>query len=583
MQIGSIDFSEVVVADFEFASLPGEQVQPLCLVAWELCSGRVHRLFGDELRSRPTSPYHTDQGTLFVAFFASAEVNCHLALNWPIPVSILDLYVEFRNITNGLSPPNGNGLLGASIFYGLDVMDAAEKDLMRKLVLRGGPYTADEAKALMEYCEMDVTATRNLFQRMISAIDVSRAVLRGRFMGATARIETCGIPVDKAALDSLSQNWNEIQLQLIRKADASYGVYQGATFRTDLFEQYLAVNEIPWTRLESGRLALDDETFSDMVQAYPSLRLLRELRSTLGQMRMGTPAVGSDRRNRWMLSPFSSKTGRNQPSSRDFIFARASWNRGFIRPEPGFALAYLDWSQQEFGIAAALSDDGNMIAAYNSGDPYLGTAKQTGAVPLDATKQSHGEIRDLYKKVVLGVQYSMGEEGLARRIGKSLAHARELLQMHRKTYRRFWKWSDDALQYAMIHNSLYTTFGWTIHGGPDTNPRTLRNFLMQGNGAEMLRLACCLATERGIAVCAPVHDAVLIEAPLDGIDHAVLEAQEAMADASAVVLDGFRLRTDARVIRYPDCLVEERGMHMWKLVWETLSELKLESGFPWSR
>jgi DNA polymerase-1 len=167
VQIGSIDFSEVVVADFEFASLPGEQVQPLCLVAWELCSGRVHRLFGDELRSRPTSPYHTDQGTLFVAFFASAEVNCHLALNWPIPVSILDLYVEFRNITNGLSPPNGNGLLGASIFYGLDVMDAAEKDLMRKLVLRGGPYTADEAKALMEYCEMDVTATRNLFQRMI--------------------------------------------------------------------------------------------------------------------------------------------------------------------------------------------------------------------------------------------------------------------------------------------------------------------------------------------------------------------------------------------------------------------------------
>jgi DNA polymerase-1 len=313
------------------------------------------------------------------------------------------------------------------------------------------------------------------------------------------------------------------------------------------------------------------------------LRLLRELRSTLGQMRMGTPAVGSDRRNRWMLSPFSSKTGRNQPSSRDFIFARASWNRGFIRPEPGFALAYLDWSQQEFGIAAALSDDGNMIAAYNSGDPYLGTAKQTGAVPLDATKQSHGEIRDLYKKVVLGVQYSMGEEGLARRIGKSLAHARELLQMHRKTYRRFWKWSDDALQYAMIHNSLYTTFGWTIHVGPDTNPRTLRNFLMQGNGAEMLRLAWGLATERGIAVCAPVHDAVLIEAPLDGIDHAVLEAQEAMADASAFVLDGFRLRTDARVIRYPDCLVEERGMHMWKLVWETLSELKLESGFPWSR
>jgi hypothetical protein len=40
------------------------------------------------------------------------------------------------------------------------------------------------------------------------------------------------------------------------------------------------------------------------------------------------------------------------------------------------------------------------------------------------------------------------------------------------------------------------------------------NFPMQANGAEMLRLACCLAIERGLAVCAPVHDAILIEAPL---------------------------------------------------------------------
>ena len=34
-----------------------------------------------------------------------------------------------------------------------------------------------------------------------------------------------------------------------------------------------------------------------------------------------------------------------------------------------------------------------------------------------------------------------------------------------------------------------------------------RNFLMQGTGAEMMRIACCLATESGIEICAPVHDA----------------------------------------------------------------------------
>jgi DNA polymerase-1 len=87
--------------------------------------------------------------------------------------------------------------------------------------------------------------------------------------------------------------------------------------------------------------------------------------------------------------------------------------------------------------------------------------------------------------------------------------------VHQETYRTFWRWSDAAVDHAMSKSSLHTVFGWTIHIGEDSNPRSLRNYPMQGNGAEMLRLACCISTERGIEVCAPVHDAVLICAPLD--------------------------------------------------------------------
>ena len=79
-------------------------------------------------------------------------------------------------------------------------------------------------------------------------------------------------------------------------------------------------------------------------------------------------------------------------------------------------------------------------------------------------------------------------------------------------------WSDAALDMAMTTNTLHTSFGWHIHIGEDSNPRALRNFPMQGNGAEMMRIAACLATERGIEVCAPVHDAFLICAPLDRLE-----------------------------------------------------------------
>lgn len=88
----------------------------------------------------------------------------------------------------------------------------------------------------------------------------------------------------------------------------------------------------------------------------------------------------------------------------------------------------------------------------------------------------------------------------------------------------------------MLRGELHTVFGWRVRTGPDVNPRMLANFPMQANGAEMLRLACIFASERGIAVCAPVHDAILIEAPAWQIDDAVRETQRAMSDASAAAL-----------------------------------------------
>src|SRR5438552_8491010 len=115
-------------------------------------------------------------------------------------------------------------------------------------------------------------------------------------------------------------------------------------------------------------------------------------------MRLSDLAVGHDGRNRTLLSAFRARTGRNQPSNTRFIFGPSVWLRGLIKPPPGYGLAYIDWSQQEFGIAAALSGDPMMLAAYESGDPYLAFAKQAGAVPSDATKESHSETRELFKQ-----------------------------------------------------------------------------------------------------------------------------------------------------------------------------------------
>jgi DNA polymerase I-like protein with 3'-5' exonuclease and polymerase domains len=186
-----------------------------------------------------------------------------------------------------------------------------------------------------------------------------------------------------------------------------------------------------------------------------------------------------------------------------------------------------------------------------SGDPYLAFAKQAGAVPADATKTTHGATRELFKACVLAVQYGMEAPSLAMRIAQPTIVARDLLRAHREAYRTFWRWSDAAVDQAMLTCSLHTVFGWHVHVGETSNPRSLRNFPMQANGAEMLRLACCLGTERGIEVCAPVHDAVLICAPLDRLDADIATMRAAMAEASQIVLGGFELRTDVSITRHP--------------------------------
>jgi hypothetical protein len=557
-------FREVVAVDFEFIAAAGNRPVPICFVAHELRSGRRFRVWRDQFD--PAPPYATGTDVLFVAYYASAELGCYRVLDWPMPERILDLFTEFRTRTNGLDTPAGNSLLGALAYFGLDGMGAAEKDDMRALILRCGPWSDAERLAILDYCEGDVDALRRLLAAMSSKLDLPRALLRGRYMAAAAGMEHAGTPIDTAMLELFRHHWTDIQDQLIAEIDADYGVFEGRTFKAERFEQWLAANDMPWPLLESGNLDLSDDTFRQQARAYPAVSPLRELRSSLSDLRLNDLAVGADGRNRALLSAFRSRTGRNQPSNSKFIFGPSVWLRGLIKPPPGHAVAYVDWSQQEIGIAAALSDDQALQAAYQSGDCYLAFAKQAGAVPDDATKATHGAQRELFKQCMLAVQYGMEWQSLALRTAQPGIVARDLLRAHRQTYRRFWDWSDAAVDQAMLMGVIHTVFGWPIRIGERSNPRSLRNFPMQANAAEMLRVACCLATERGVEVCAPVHDAVLICAPLEQIEHDIVAMRAAMADASRDVLAGFELNTDVKVTRWPDRYMDPRGRQMWERV-----------------
>ncbi len=559
-------FDTIWVCDTEFVASPGERPRPVCLVAREFRSGRIVRLWADDMANLRAAPFDTGAKSLFVAYFASAELGVFLANGWPMPNYVLDLYAEFRVHTNGKPTPAGKGLIGAMGYFGLKAMDAEDKDSNRDLIMRGGPWSAEERNRILDYCQADVEGTVELLAQMIPTIDLARGIgLRGRYSKALACMERTGIPLDVPTLKRIQANWTPIQRRLIDDVVGSIPVYVKGSFHERSFSNWLARNGIPWPCLDSGRPALDRDTFRQMARVHPGVALLRELRESLSQLRLGEIPVGADGRNRVLLSPYGSKTGRNQPSNTKFIFGTATWLRSLIVPPPGRFIAYVDWTSQEIGIAAKLAGDANLLAAYDD-DPYLWFAKRVGAVPPDATKKSHKAQRDLYKATMLGVGYGMGERSLAFRIGQPEAKARSLLLQHRETFPALWTWMDGAVNHALLTGRIVARFGWAYHVGADPNPRSLQNWPVQSNAAEMMRLAACMLTEAGIDVCCPVHDAFLIEGPVDQAEDIIARTQEIMAEASALVLAGFRLRSDVKIVMPGERYHDERGQPFFERI-----------------
>jgi DNA polymerase-1 len=606
-------FDEIWLHDFEFVSKPGEIPDVVCLVAHELRSGRTLRLWRDQLdKLGKHPPYRTDRRVLFISFVANAECSCHLSRGWPLPVNVLDLSPAFRKITNGRQTPEGKGLIGALRYFHLDAIGSKQKDAMHKRIMQGWPFTPEEEKQILDYCESDIDALRRLLPAILAdpEFDLKVALYHGEFAAVSAQMEHWGVPIDMDVFPLLADKeiWRGVRDAMVPAIDAQYGVYvRDATgdwsFSMKLFMAYLEREGITgWPLLESGKLNLRRKTFEDMSKGWPQLEDLRQLRHARDKMRKVKLAVGRDGRNRSVLWPFKAKTSRTQPKASEWIFSPAVWLRSLIKPGPGMAVAYIDYSSMEFLIAASKSDrhcdpTNTMLDMYNSGDPYRAFAVRVGAIPDDITTamlkkpeehvthnltlaqlEHYGTIRDRYKTMLLAVQYGMQTETLAGRLGVSTFEAHEMLGQHRELFAQYWQWSEDWVQHALQTGVMWTAMGWSCRTGiTEFNERSIRNWPIQAAGADILRIACILAVRHGIKLLAPVHDAVLIEAPIDRIEADVALMQEIMRRASRIVLNvdasgTHELRTDYTIVRYPDRYSDKRGGAIWKRVLQLIAE-----------
>jgi DNA polymerase-1 len=588
-KLRGLGFQRVIACDTEFnfgvdgdgKPLDGNPLRPVCLCAKDFISGQTWEVWLDgSTRRYRQPPFPIDKSTLLVAYNASAEIRTFKALGWQDPVRVLDLFAEFCDLRNGRDggfgqPKPRRGLLDALQYFGLNSIGTVHKHQMIDRILKGGPFTAKERREILDYCWTDVHALERLLPAMLDGVDWKGALFRGRYAAAVASMEIAGIPINDKLLNDVVSRWSEIQVGLIRRIDRDYGVYDGTSFKKDKFEAYVERCGIPWTRLKSGALALDADTFGDMAKIFPDVAPLAALRGSIGKMRKNDIPIGDDGRARTGIRPFASSTSRNQPSTSEFLYGASKWVRNFIQPEPGCALIYLDYSAEEVGVAAALSGDTTLQADYSNGDFYINYGISLGQLPVGSTKasaeDSHPGVRDRLKIASLATLYGMMDETMGLRIDKPRAVASAWIRKHKARYHVFWKFIQGAIDHGMRGGSLETELGWHLHPRRDPNPRSLANFPIQANAAEILRVACCLVTEAGFEVCAPVHDALLVNCRIEDLERTVSEVKALMIRASQIVLGGFAIKVGIEVTKYPDHLTDKRGTKMWAAVMEQMA------------
>ena len=436
------------------------------------------------------------------------------------------------------------------------VIDTEHKNEMRDLIISGNRFTQKNMRDVLDYCASDVkhlpdlhvALSQYLFRKLgATKKDLPRLQreirLRGEYAARTARMTMLGYPINYDALKEFSNDTNEILRKEAEEVnrlhpevspfelDEKTGkfVQKAARLRGWLLNQ----DHKKWLKTERGANSLSLPAFeAHYSKESPNLggamvrylKLKQSLNGFLPRAANSTKRnfwdfVGNDKRVRPFFGIYGAQSARSQPGSMGFIPLKSNWMRAFIQPKPGRAIVGIDYGSQEFLISALMSEDDEMIKAYESGDPYLHFAKLDGAVPQDGTKETHKHERSIYKTVVLGISYLMGSKSLAAKLTTDLGRlytqeeAQELINAFHAAFPDFAEWQQDLIE--TYGNSgrfarLKLPCGWYMWQD-NKNAKSVGNMPIQGFGSCIMRKAVALAQDRGLDVIYTLHDAIYVE------------------------------------------------------------------------
>ena len=542
------NFKYIVVVDTEFKGQQdeGQLNDPICVVFDEIVNDKQHIFTGKKWKL----PYPS-KDTIYICHNAIAEAHTFLAAGNKLPEFWWDTFIEDKKLYFG--KVDKHSLLAACGRYGIQtISEDLKKYFINKIILANETYTDEQLQTIVNYCKSDVKANKELFLKQIEDIEktrnldgpqmvISQALFSGAAVAYTAQVEFNGIHVNNDLLNKIDDAFPYIKRKMIDELNAELDVYENDVLKQHKFDEFverIGLADV-WPLTITGQYKSDEKTLETYEDTHPDIKKFKLAQQFIGARKLKGFIVGPDGKARCSYKMYGLKTGRTNPSTAKHPFNAPKAMRNLIKAPPGKISVNFDYRSQEVAIAAYLSQDPNMMRAVEKNDPYIEIAFINNAVPADATKETHPQLRGLYKTTTLAALYGQGAVNMSKRMNLIIDYGQDLFVKIKNTFLNYFVWAKTMFDKAIVNGFAETKYGWRYYFKPGElyNPRTFYNFPIQAHGSEMLRRALIDLTFAGIEVNALIHDGIVITLNKKNFRKEFIQAKEILINASKAILN----------------------------------------------
>lgn len=323
-----------------------------------------------------------------------------------------------------------------------------------------------------------------------------------------ADMEHTGVRLDTKALKDSSENLTKemisIESEIIQLAGTEFNVNSTKQVGEILFDR-LKIIEKP-KKTKTGQYTTNEEVLESLRDSHPIVGKILEYRSLKKLLSTYIDALPllinkQDGKIHTSYNQTVTSTGRlssSNPNLQNIPIREGHGKdirKAFIA-DANCSFFSVDYSQIELRIMAHLSQDPNMIEAFNSGeDIHAATAAKIYKIPIGEVTS---DMRRKAKTANFGIIYGISVFGLAERLAVSRGEAKELIEGYFDTYPLVKKYMDTIIETAKKQGYVKTILGRKRYL-PDINSRnaTVRGYAernainapIQGGAADIIKIA----------------------------------------------------------------------------------------------